>query len=100
MAIDVRRTRNSVITERLLAATAMKTSGIFRNFYFTSHNVTSQMLCHPGEKTIIIAQKRAKNEHSRYLGENWMIVCRFCDLCGRSILELGRKDNNPFHRDR
>ncbi|MBP1521166.1 hypothetical protein IVU49_23845 [Salmonella enterica subsp. enterica serovar Worthington] len=45
----------------------MKTSGIFRIFTATSHNVTSQMLCHLGEKAII-AQKRDKNEHSRYLG--------------------------------
>jgi hypothetical protein len=33
---------NSVITERLLAATAMKTSRYIKNFTATSHQVASQ----------------------------------------------------------
>ncbi len=57
--------KNSVITERLLAATAMKTSVYIQNFL--PHNVTSQMLCHPGEKNN--TQKRYA-KHSRYWAEN------------------------------
>ncbi|MBP1521593.1 hypothetical protein IVW58_09215 [Salmonella enterica subsp. enterica serovar Worthington] len=57
--------------------------------------MTSQMLCHPGEKAII-AQKRDKNEHSRYLGRKLddslpdfvtFVVSRFWNW--------GKRDNNP-----
>ncbi|MCA2402993.1 hypothetical protein CKK19_12745 [Enterobacter sp. CCUG 70166] len=51
---------NSVITERLLAATATKTSRYIQNFYCYQPNGASQMMYRPSQRKHIV-QESNKN---------------------------------------